>query len=127
MNVTSNGSFMSHVNELQFPNFKFMRVWACGLEGGGRVFKRICQLPFLQPNALCGSDKVLSCSYRLMKDDGKLQMDDIHSIPYAAFILSWNLWDPLQNVELLVNLSNYNKAIYQYNTMRKYHLSTPSW
>ena len=62
-----------------------------------------------------------------MKDDGKLQMDDIHSIPYAAFILSWNLWDPLQNVELLVNLSNYNKAIYQYNTMRKYHLSTPSW
>ena len=27
---------MSHVNELQFPNFKFMRVWACGLgEGGG--------------------------------------------------------------------------------------------
>ena len=87
---------------------------------GGRGFKGICQLPFLQPNALCGSYRVLSCSYRLMKDDGKL-IDDIHSIPHAAFILSWNLWDPLQKVELLVNLSNHNKAVYQW----QYHEKIP--
>ena len=64
---------------------------ACGRVGwreGGGGLKHICQLPFLQANALCGSYKVLSSSYRLMKDDGKL-IDDIHSIPYAAFILSW--------------------------------------